>query len=876
LYTEVQVKARYLRGELPTPSNASATYTFSFLAGSPTFRVTGDIQQEEARNWQELHFLELYFRDNTFPEYAASNAARQPFKDASKGDYHPKWGALIDGNNAIGLLTTSLIYDGNKDYGRYLHGPWLAWGDTKAHLAVDVWAGTAADPVAAISAVADSGPRLLEGMALTPGLVAGLERLRQAGARQAWLASLVEKAVTQGAVGLLEAEKTATAFAAQRTAQDNRLRLGGEQLYLLSNDQMGLAISTDKGAKASLVSLFDLQHKREVLAAPCDLFQIDLSSADKRKAGLSSSAGWRTPLLASPSPDGKSLALSYSGRTTDPTLQGLGASLMVRLAGNLSYWTVSVANKSKQWSIESVTLPSLKIAPLGDDAGDDMLLYPNGFGRGYPLSSGVGLSGLYPCGWCVMQWTGIYDGTSGVYVAQHDPTASTKYLYASCGAEGAYSTMRIVVPAENASVAGNQYQTEGEAVVGVTGGGWWPMTQIYRRWLEKSAPWWPEPKSYSRSDSPKWLETIQTWAQTGAGWAKDTVEPVKAFAKAMGVPTALHWYCWHVIPFDNQYPHYFPAKEGFRQGVADLQKAGVRVMPYINGRLWDKATEDFRAEAYKYAGKQPDGEPYIEHYGTNPTDLVPMCASQPFWQEKIQSIVLKLVDEEGVDGVYIDQIAAAGPVLCYDKTHGHPLGGGHWWVDGYGKMLGPLQEKIAKVSPDKFLTTECNAEPYTKYFDAYLMCNSNSDYELPLFPAVYGGKVLMFGTYVGGEDYKNMTLMALRQGKLFAFGSQLWWADPGVIGTPEAAKWLRDLAQLRQQVNEFFVHGQMAAPPVFAEKIEMLSTQLNLWGQGDAIHTPDLWATTWRLQNGQLLMPLVNLPKAERTVTLKFDPTAYG
>jgi hypothetical protein len=97
LYTEVQVAARYLAGDRPTPANTAATYTFSFLAGSPTFRVSGAIQQGQAFDWQELHFLELYFKDKAFPEYAASDAARQSFKEVGKGDYHPRWGALIDG-----------------------------------------------------------------------------------------------------------------------------------------------------------------------------------------------------------------------------------------------------------------------------------------------------------------------------------------------------------------------------------------------------------------------------------------------------------------------------------------------------------------------------------------------------------------------------------------------------------------------------------------------------------------------------------------------------------------------------------------------------------------------------------------------------------
>lgn len=253
-------------------------------------------------------------------------------------------------------------------------------------------------------------------------------------------------------------------------------------------------------------------------------------------------------------------------------------------------------------------------------------------------------------------------------------------------------------------------------------------------------------------------------------------------------------------------------------------------------------------------------------------DLVPMCVHTRFWQDKVQEIVMRLVSEEGVDGVYIDQIGAAGAVLCYDKSHGHPLAGGHWWVDGYWQMLGPLQRKIAQVSPDKMLTTESNAEPYAKYLDAYLMCNSNSDYEVPLFPAVYGGKILMFGTYASENDWNDLTLMALRQGKLFAFGTQLWWSNPNIVQNEQATQWLRDLAHLRHRVNEFFVHGQMAAPPVFAAQIGVLETD---WG-GNKIHTPDLWATTWRVADGRLMMPLVNLPKEERTVALQFDSAAYG
>lgn len=871
LYAAVQVRARYLAGQDAPPGDARAVYTYSYFAGSPVIRIAGDISQSESIDWHELHFFEMYFRDDAFTQWATNNEKLTPFKDDKSGRRSTQWGALVDGKNAVGLLASALIYDGKAEYGRYLHGPWVSWSDQTAHFAADVWIGVADDPVAAIAQVAGSSPRVLSGTVLTPKLVDALAALRKAGAkdpRLPWMAALIEQDMADGRLHLRQAEELAARFLTKGLGNaDQKLTLGSP-MRLLSTPELGMAFREDHGLE--LVSLYDLKRQRETLAGPCSLVGVALSK-DKQAAALTNASFQNTATLKQTR---QAMELQWE-EPREADLKGLQVNLSLRLEGNLSYWTASVTNRTAGWSIERVTLPSLKIAALGDDAGDDLVLFPSGFGRAYTVNSGTVMGGLYPSGGAVMQWIGVCDGDSGVYVAQHDPTASTKTFYTTCGGDAGYSTLRIEVPAENASLPGNSYQTPGQVVIGVTGGGWWPMTRIYRQWLDKNAPWWPEPGKISRSDYPAWLQDTQTWSLTG-GFSKDCVPQTKAFAEAMGTPTALHWYSWHVIPFDNQYPHYFPTKEGFRDGVKELQQAGVRVMPYINGRLWDKDTDDFRAEAYKYATKNPDGEPYIERYGSG-RDLVPMCVSTPFWQDKIQEIVLKLVGEEGVDGVYIDQIGAAGAVLCYDKTHGHPLAGGHWWVDGYWKMLGPLQQKIAQVSPDKMLTTESNAEPYAKYLDAYLMCNDNSDYDVPLFPAVYAGKIQMFGTYMANEDWNDLTRMALRQGKLFAFGSQLWWSDPNVVKNPPAAKWLSDLAHLRQRVNEFFVHGQMAVPPVFAEKIGVLETDWAAWGPDKIkIHTPDLWATAWRVQDGRLMLALVNLPKEDRTFTLRFDPEAYG
>jgi len=884
LYAEVHVQARYLQGDREPYSRPHAHYVYSYFAGLPLVRIAGEITQQESFAWNELHFFELHFKDDSFRHWAHSESeGLQTFCDDSKGYFSPSWGLLSDGKNVIGLLGAARIYDGKNDYGRYLHGPWIAWDSLTQQFALDVWIGTADDAISTIQQAAARKLSVLTGTVYSPQLLSQMAEIQRRSQKQpllAWQLSLLESALRQQQISLPEAEKVAAMILAANAAKNNQfLQLGPNKLYLMSASRLAVAFSVPQN---QLISLYDLHYRRELLAAPALFFRLTLRNTAGRTLTLDSTdfvlkqpAILESPVASRVQAPRRPPVWQFVSRKDD--IGGLIVAMQPQLLDNQLQWALSINNTQEDWTLINVTAPVLQAAPL-ENMADDVVLLPNGFGRAYPILACPSYNARYPSHSACMQFMAVTDNTSGLYVGYHDPTASTKQLHCdpSASASGGGVGLRFEVPAPNATVMGNDFSMPGRFVLAAVEGGYFPACWFYRQWLEKQAPWWPEPGRFSRSDYPRWLTQIQTWVCWGAGEASKTVEPTKAFAAAMGTPTALHWYNWHVIPFDNDYPHYFPAKPGFREGVRELQQAGVRVMPYINGRLWDTDTESFKTEAYRYATKQEDGTPYIEIYGSK-EKLAPMCIHTRFWQEKVQEIVMRLVAEEGVDGVYIDQVAAAAPVLCYDKSHGHPLAGGHWWAEGYWKMLGELQEKIARVHPDKMLTTESNAEPFAKFFDAYLMCNSNSDYEVPLFPAVYGGKILMFGTYMDNKDWDDLTLMALRQGKLFAFGAQLWWSNPTIVHNASATKWLRDLAHLRQRVNEFFVQGQMAPPPVFAEPIGMLTTEWRSWGPSKIqIHTPDLWATMWRLQDGRLMMPLVNLPKQERVMTWQFNPMRYG
>lgn len=202
---------------------------------------------------------------------------------------------------------------------------------------------------------------------------------------------------------------------------------------------------------------------------------------------------------------------------------------------------------------------------------------------------------------------------------------------------------------------------------------------------------------------------------------------MKSFHDALGLPVGFHWYHRHQIPFDNDYPHYFPTKPGFAQGVAELQAAGVFVMPYINGRLWDTkdhgaADFEFTRVALPAATKKEDGQPFVERYGSKetngePVSLAVMCPTTRLRQERVRDLVRRLQQGEGTRGVYVDQIAAAAPTLCADASHGHPTGGGHWWTGGYWQLLQAIRRGMPA---DCMLTTECNGEPFIRWFDGYL------------------------------------------------------------------------------------------------------------------------------------------------------------
>ncbi len=637
------------------------------------------------------------------------------------------------------------------------------------------------------------------------------------------------------------------------------LLAAGEQTTRVAAGDMQLTLrSATDGVRVD--SLLDTQSGQELLGTnPLPLFSLTLRQAGStNQLRLGADAGWSQWGIQRRR---ARLELRWS-QPLEKALAGVSvtATLTPDTRAGALRWKLRVDNTSPNWSVWRVMFPQLALADLGTNAA---VLVPRGPGdlqRGVwhrPFSFG----GTYPNGWCAMQFMAAYrEGAqpTGLYVAAHDPWGSTKDLALKSDPTACTVRLSFDHPAPDLGRAGNDFALEGEAVWQLLRGDWFDAAMIYKRWAQREAKWWPRLTRDGRADTPRWMRDLNAWAMTG-GAPGECVSAVKRFRDFLAMPAAFHWYNWHQVPFDNDYPHYFPTKPGFASGVAELKAAGVFTMPYINGRLWDthdRGAEDFQFTrlALPAATKQGDGSPFLETYNSKETNGQPvrlgvMCPATPLWQNTVSNIVLRLLGECGTSAVYIDQIAAASPALCQDPAHGHPLGGGHWWNESYWTMLEAIRRAMP---PGSALTTECNAEPFIRWFDGYLTWHWQFPGQVPAFPAIYGGTVQMFGRAYRGGATKDLALR-MKAGQQLVYGEQLGWLDPAVVKEPENAAFFRQMARLRARFSRYFSAGEMARPP-------------RLLGPVPTVRADWQWSGEWWVTTDAVLTGAWQLPKEKRMV----------
>ncbi len=567
----------------------------------------------------------------------------------------------------------------------------------------------------------------------------------------------------------------------------------------------------------------------------------------------------------------------------------------------IAEWRIFVENNSDYWGLWSVLFPIVNGFP---ESGKYDIARPS-FARGGELIRACDqkLTGRYPGSVWPMQFVSFSNGNNSVYLATMDPEARAKEFviepiknpdsqrypiifegrrHRKFDPEPGERVYIIHYP-DDMGVQGSDYPDHYPVAFGVHQGGWTEAARIYRPWA-LNQKWMQKGALSNRIDIPESIIKLGVWIQDS--WVRNNSEespagmnkPLLEAAKKLDVPVGLHWYRWNVTPFDKLYPHFLPAREGFKERVSELKNNNILVMPYINGSSVDMNVSDFdRFE--RHAVKDEAGGLRHHYYSDSAGRLVSMCGNQVPWHDEIESLVDNIRKQYGVTGIYIDQVSGLYHELCFDKSHLHPLGGGSYWTRGNRDLLGKVKNVALRNGGNMVVTSEGASEVFFDQLDANLFWSQPSEREIPLMQMVYSGYAIFFGSTC---DYtKSPNYFRYAQGQAFIDGRQNGWMDLGLFKAEYMGKadYLKQCAKYRINTLKFLVYGQLLDPVIPSKGIERFTDNGFGWGMYEkqrSANVPCAEARLWKSEEGHLAIFFANYVDKTIDFSYKINPGNYG
>ena len=319
---------------------------------------------------------------------------------------------------------------------------------------------------------------------------------------------------------------------------------------------------------------------------------------------------------------------------------------------------------------------------------------------------------------------------------------------------------------------------------------------------------------------------------------------------------AIGWSNWYAVqPGNRLNPEFFPLRDPKVPVAAAYGRSrGFHLMPYVNGRIWDMSASGF-AYAKVDATTDENGCLYEERYGNG--RFAVMCPACPDWQSTVRGLGVRVLDEVGADMVYFDQVSCSRAKPCFNPSHGHPLGGGTWWADGYRAMFERIHADFA--ARGAAVTSEQLGEAWLDVIDAYLNASDMTDDDVPLFPAIYQGYCVHFGRAVGcDKPHQTRAWRFLQDAKTVLWGEAPGWIGPHVFALrhyADEADNLAEVARFRRRHAEFLVYGS-------------LEGEVRL-----ATADPSVYGTVWKTADGRrTAAAFVNASSAVKRIAYRLSP----
>ncbi len=503
----------------------------------------------------------------------------------------------------------------------------------------------------------------------------------------------------------------------------------------------------------------------------------------------------------------------------------------------------------------------------------------------------------------------------GFYLSCDDVRAFRKsFVFAGTEDRGVSAWICHFPEATLEATRGSSFELPYRVVVGTFHGDWFTAAERYRTWATKQS--WAQESRLRLGRVAPWVAQTSLWVWN-RGRSESVIEPAIAVQSQLKLPVSVFWHWWHGCAYDTGFPDYLPPREGneaFQAALTTAHQHDIRAIVYMNQRLWGMTTNSWKEEnAEKYAVKGLDGRVQPEVYNIfTKAPCASMCLHTPFWQNKYAGLATAAVQRLGVDGIYMDQ--ACSSLACYDPSHGHPLGGGTYWMNGFRALSSEIRRRCADGTRNQVvLAGEGVGESWLPHLDLMLSLQvSRERYAapdgwepIPFFQAVYHPYAIQYGNYSSLTlppydelwpaefapaqpmqllDRRFSPQFRLEQARSFVWGQQLTLANfrPSLLAErSEEMEFLFHLVRVRRHALKFLQFGTMLRPPIVTTpdselEISRLSIYAGQRGQLSTyrLRAPQLLAAAYRAPDNRIGIALVNLASTPQALQLRFASPA--
>ena len=618
----------------------------------------------------------------------------------------------------------------------------------------------------------------------------------------------------------------------------------------------------------------------------------------------------------SDSPARAELCWSDFGLAAAPDLQ-VTVSVTLEAAEALSRWRIAVAHAGSL-RIARVVFPRVSWIARQEQ---EVLAVPYWMGeattkaRALLSAGGKGqrLDWEYP-GRMSLQCMAFYkENGPGLALSCEDTEALNK-TFAAVGNPAGGVGLQVEQLPELGGNASDEYRAPYDVLLRPFTGDWFTAAEHYRDWAARQP--WARAGRDKRGAMPAWVTDTALWVWN-RGRSENVLPPAEALRDRLGLPVSVFWHWWHGCAYDAGFPEYLPPREGteaFTAAVSAAHAREVHAIVYMNQRLWGMKTRSWTERgAERYAVKGTDGQVHAEVYNRFlPVPCAPMCMGTAFWRDTYAGLAEEVLCKLGVDGIYMDQACSSLP--CFDPGHGHPLGGGSYWMRGFQTLSEEIRRRAAPVR-QAVLAGEGCGEAWLPYLDLMLSLqvsverySAPGDWEpIPFFHAVYHDCGIFFGNYSSLTvppyddlwpresapkeplrllDRKFSRQFCLEQARAFVWGQQPTLANFLPRHLEERAEeldFVLRLARLRHAAAKYLLSGTALRPPrVDVADTELEMSRLSIYaGQGETVREfkktcMPVLASAWRAADGTVAVVLVSILDTPVEFTLNLDGKSYG